>query len=127
MGGGNMGDHPSNPLPRKQMSVLTREEVRACTDPVILWQRIDWRSAALRGMQKLLAEERGHRCRAERERDALLACLIHLAERDWFKDETQGVVSCSLDAAKVRDAVLLVISQNVQCASAGAVGSADEA
>lgn len=40
------------------MSILTREEYRACVDAAILWQRIDWRNNALRSMQKLLKEER---------------------------------------------------------------------
>jgi hypothetical protein len=35
----------------------------------------------------------------------LLDCLIHLQQRDWFKDGLTGEVVCILDADKVRAAI----------------------
>ena len=42
---------------------------------------------------------------AIRQRNELLKCLIHLKERDWFKENTDGPVICKLDAAQVRAAI----------------------
>lgn len=39
------------------------------------------------------------------QRDSLAACLIHLKDRDWFRDGETGPVVCSLDADQVRTAL----------------------
>lgn len=45
----------------------------------------------------------------------LLACLIHLAERDWFKDPDyhNEHVICALDADKVRAAIAKATGKEV--------------
>lgn len=56
----------------------------------------------------------------------LLECLIHLTERDWFKEGVTGEVVCGLDADKVRGAVLKAIGQNIEKSpDAGEKGKAD--
>lgn len=35
----------------------------------------------------------------------LINCLIHLADRDWFKGGMKGEVICGLDAVEVRNAL----------------------
>ena len=44
----------------------------------------------------------------------LLDCLIHLTERDWFKDGDCGHVVCCLDADKVRSAITKATGENLQ-------------
>jgi hypothetical protein len=40
----------------------------------------------------------------------LLACLIHLVDRDWFRDGSSGQVVCCLDADQVRAALTNALS-----------------
>lgn len=61
-----------------------------------------------RGMKSYAAKYRA----SEKGRRELLDCLIHLTERDWFKEGLSGYVACSLDADKVRAAVLNALPQN---------------
>ncbi len=42
---------------------------------------------------------------ARAQRDQLASLLSHLKDKDWFQDGTEGPVTCTLDAGKVRDAL----------------------
>lgn len=42
----------------------------------------------------------------------LLECLIHMADRDWFKSGMTGEIVCGLDAEKVRHALSKALGHN---------------
>lgn len=48
---------------------------------------------------------------ANQQRDRLAGCIIHLMERDWFREGVSGPVTCTLDADAVRAALAAVKGQ----------------
>lgn len=88
----------------------TREHLEAARGQVDTLNRALERKAKAHDFTRKMwtFEKRKHAVTRE-QRDSLEACLIHLKDKEWFKNgKVTGSVACSLDATAVRETLAAV-------------------